>query len=176
MSDLIKTKAMETTNKSLSVFLVDDDRMFLLSLKNELKRRFKNITLSTFINGEDCLSHLGEKPDIVILDYYLTAGIPGALNGMEVLKKIKSISNSIQVVMLSAQDKLEVAASAIKYGAIEYVAKSETAFIRLQNVLKNSMDVIEYSRETKQYEAWNYLMALFLLIYTAVTALYYLNH
>jgi DNA-binding NarL/FixJ family response regulator len=78
--------------------------------------------------------------DIVILDYHLNTESKNAMNGIDVLKKIKEINFKIIVVMLSAEDKLKIAVDCITYGAYEYVVKSETAIIRTQNILKNSME------------------------------------
>ena len=78
--------------------------------------------------------------DIVILDYHLNTETKNAMDGIDVLKKIKEINFRIIVVMLSAEDKIKIAADCIKYGAYEYVVKSETAFIRIQNILKNSLE------------------------------------
>jgi DNA-binding NarL/FixJ family response regulator len=78
--------------------------------------------------------------DIVVLDYHLNTESENAMNGIEVLKKIKKINSKIIVVMLSAEDKLKILTDCIKNGAYEYVVKSETAFVRIQNILKNSIE------------------------------------
>jgi DNA-binding NarL/FixJ family response regulator len=75
--------------------------------------------------------------EIVILDYHLNTKSPNAMNGLDVLKKIKEINSEIIVLMLSVDDKLKIATECIAFGAYEYVVKSETSFIRIQNILKN---------------------------------------
>lgn len=167
---------METIKKPLSVFLVDDDKMFLLSLKHKLHEQFKNITFHTFSTGEECLSQIDEKPDIIVLDYYMNTETPDAMNGIQVLKKIQAISEDIKVIMLSAQDKLDVAVDSIKYGAYEYVVKSETAFVRLQNAIKNILYNVSFNRETNKYEVWNYVMGAALILLILFNLWYYLNH
>ena len=54
------------------------------------------------------------------------------MNGIETLDKIRSLNPFIPVIMLSSQDKIEVAVDCMKHKAFDYVVKSETAFIRLQ--------------------------------------------
>jgi two-component system OmpR family response regulator len=167
---------METINKPLSVFLVDDDKMFLLSLKHKLIEQFKNIKFSIFSTGEECLRKMDEKPDIIVLDYYLNSEVRDAMDGIQVLKKIHAISEDIKVIMLSAQDKLDVAVESIKYGAYEYVVKSETAFVRLQNAIKNLLNDVAFNRETKQYEVWNYVVGIAFILLLLLDLWYYLNH
>jgi len=167
---------METINKPLSVFLVDDDKMFLVSLKHKLLEQFKNIKFSVFSTGEECLKNIDEKPDIIVLDYYMNSEMPDAMNGIQVLRKIHAISEDIKVIMLSAQDKLDIAVDSIKYGAYEYVVKSETAFIRLQNTIKNLLNDVAFNKETKTYEVWNYVVGIAFLLLLLLDLWYYLKH
>jgi two-component system OmpR family response regulator len=167
---------MQTIGKIPSVFLVDDDKMFLSSLKHELTEKFKGIRFETFINGEDCLKHIDQSPDLVVLDYYLTKGSPEGMNGIEVLKEIKSFHPDTEVIILSAQDKLEVAANAIKHGAFEYVTKSESAFVRLYNTIKKALNNMEASRLSRKYVMWNYVMATMLLLFLAFMVTHFLMH
>src|SRR5581483_1109148 len=101
---------MKTSQEAYSVFLVDDDKMFLSSLKNNLAQNFNSgVELSTFTSGEECLQKIESNPDIVILDYYLNDDQhPDAMDGLTVLKKIKEASQDSAVIMLSGQDKLQV--------------------------------------------------------------------
>lgn len=133
------------TQKKISVFLVDDNEVFLKTLSLSLNECFKSeIQMESFTTGEDCLKQIQQNPesavDIVILDYHLNTDSKTALNGFEVLKKIKKINSRIIIIMLSAEDKLQIALDCITYGAYDYVVKSETAFIRTQNILKNSLE------------------------------------
>ncbi len=166
---------MKTSRDSYSIFLVDDDKMFLSSLKNTLNQQFRSgVEVSTFSNGEECLKNIEANPDIVVLDYYLNDDQnPHAMDGMEVLKKIKETSGDSMVIMLSGQDKLQVALDSIKNGAYEYIAKSESAFVRIQNLVKNSIKNIKEARENKIYQKWNVIMAVTVFIVLFVDLLYY---
>jgi two-component system OmpR family response regulator len=168
---------METINKISSVFLVDDDKLFLLSLKHNLMKKFKDVHFRIFSTGEDCINHLNESPDIVILDYYLKndESPPHAVNGIQVLKEIKSNHPDTEVIILSAQDKLEVAVNAIKCGAYEYVVKSESAFVRLFNIVRRARVNIAVAQLDTKYTRWNYMMAAFLLSFLISITVYYLS-
>jgi len=166
---------MKTSQEAYSVFLVDDDKMFLSSLKNNLAQNFNSgVELSTFTSGEECLQKIESNPDIVILDYYLNDDQhPDAMDGLTVLKKIKEASQDSAVIMLSGQDKLQVALDSIKSGAYEYVAKSESAFVRIQNTVKNIIGSIKDAQENKVYQKWNVIMAVTILAVLIFDILYY---
>lgn len=124
---------MANKKKSL-LFLVDDDALYLKSLEIEFSQN-SEVSVKTFATGELCLENISQHPDIVILDYYLDSVDPTAKNGIETLDKIKSSNPMIEVIMLSSQDKIEVAVNCMKHKAFDYIVKSETAFIRLQKVI-----------------------------------------
>ncbi|OFY84801.1 MAG: hypothetical protein A3F72_05965 [Bacteroidetes bacterium RIFCSPLOWO2_12_FULL_35_15] len=143
--NLTKTKINMRPQDNISVFLVEDNEVFLKTLALSLGECFKSeIQIETFLTGEDCFKKIEQNPetaaDIVILDYHLNTDSKNAMNGFDVLKKIKKINSGIIVIMLSAEDKLQIAIDCITYGAYEYVVKSETALIRIQNILKNSLE------------------------------------
>jgi len=164
------------TQDSISVFLVDDDKMFLSSLKNTLDSEFKKgLEISTFTNGEECLQHVNGKPDILVLDYLLNDDQhPGAMDGIRVLKEVKKIDDrDVLVIMLSGQDKLQVALDSIKNGAYEYVAKSESSFVRIKNIIKNAIDSIKAGRENKMYTRWNLVLGATILVIVLIDVIYY---
>ncbi|HET6244642.1 MAG: hypothetical protein H0V01_09070 [Bacteroidetes bacterium] len=45
--------------------------------------------------------------------------------------------------MLSAKDGIKIAADTIEYGAFDYVSKSESTFIKIENLIKNIRNGIE---------------------------------
>src|SRR3982751_6080891 len=125
-------------NKKISIFLVDDDAMYLRILSSELSEE-PQYDIKTFSTGERCLEHLSDRPDVIVLDYYLNGIERSALNGLETLKKIKATHPEIPVIMLSAQDKIEVAVNCMKLQAFEYIVKSETAFTRLHSAISTML-------------------------------------
>ncbi len=118
----------------LKLFLVDDDAVYLKSLEIEFRMN-GDFNISTFATGELCIAHLDMRPDLVVLDYHLDGIDKFAMNGMKTLDKIKAIDSKIPVIMLSSQDKIEVAVNCIHHKAADYVVKSETAFLRLQKTI-----------------------------------------
>ena len=122
------------TNDKIKLFLVDDDVDFLKLLKIQLLQQH-DIVIETFSTGELCIEHLSSNPDIIIVDYNLDSIEKGAMNGIETLDKIKSLNADIPVIMLSAQDEIDIALKCMSHKAFDYVVKSATDFLRLKKVI-----------------------------------------
>ena len=134
------------SDEKIKVFLVDDDAVFLKSLEIEFIHH-TDFTVETFATGELCIENLSRNPDVIILDYHLDGISKTAMNGIETLDKIKTYNPDIPVVMLSSQDKIDVAVSCMHHRAFDYVVKSETAFMRLQ---KNITAFFHYEKIEKE--------------------------
>ena len=80
---------------------------------------------------------MSELPGIVFLDFYLNSVNKEAMDGMEVLREIKLLSPETDVVMLSGQDKIDVAVKTMQYGAFDYIVKGESSFYRAEQVVFN---------------------------------------
>lgn len=137
-------------NKKIKIFLVDDDAVYLRLLEIEFLAH-GNLEIETYANGDECLSHLANNPDIIILDYLLDGIDPDAMNGIETLDKIKAVNADIPVVMLSAQDKIDVAIDCMHHKAFDYVVKSETAFLRLQKIITTILRIKKIETELNWY-------------------------
>ena len=140
---------MKNINK-IKLFLVDDDALFLKLSEIELLEH-ADFDIETYPTGEACLENLGHNPDVIILDYHLDGIDKNAMNGLETLDKIKSYNSDIPVIMLSSQDKIEVAVNCMHHRAYDYVVKSETAFIRLQKTITNIFSYKKMEKELNWY-------------------------
>ncbi len=132
--------------QKVKIFLVDDDLLFLKLLELQFLQE-GDFEIETFASGELCLENLNKQPDIVFLDYILDGVNKSAINGIETLDKIKSFDDKIHVIMLSGQDKIEVAIDCMHHKAFDYVVKSETAFHRIKKIITS---IFEYEKITKQ--------------------------
>jgi len=136
--------------KKIKVFIVDDDDLFLKALVIQFREN-PIYEVVTFATGELCVEDIHNTPDIVILDYHLNSIEKNAMNGLKTLGIIKKINNDIPVIMVSAQDKIEVAVSCIHHKAFDYVVKSETAFVRLQKIIKAIFKYKKMEKELNWY-------------------------
>jgi DNA-binding NtrC family response regulator len=140
---------MEVENK-IKLFLVDDDAVFLKSLELQFLNHV-DFEIETFVTGELCIQNLAKKPDVIILDYHLDGIVKNAMNGLQTLDKIKDFNAGIPVIMLSSQDKIEIAVSCMHHKAFDYVVKSETSFLRLQKVISNIFKYKKIEKELNWY-------------------------
>ena len=119
---------------NITLFLVDDDAVLLKSLEIDFTTA-GGYNVKTFSTGEQCLENIFYRPAVVVLDYHLDGIRKDAMNGMQTLDKIKAFDPAIQVIMLSSQDKIEVAIECMHHNALDYVVKSETAFLRIDKIV-----------------------------------------
>src|ERR1035437_1317696 len=140
---------MNNKNK-INIFLVDDDALFLKSLEIEFLQH-ADFIIETYATGELCMEHLSHNPDVIILDYHLDGINKSAMNGMETLDKIKAFNPDIPVVMLSSQDKIDVAINCMHHRAFDYVVKSKTAFMRLQKIITTIFRYKKMEKELNWY-------------------------
>jgi two-component system OmpR family response regulator len=163
--------------KKISVFLVDDDAIFLKVMETQFKER-SSYEVKTFSTGDECLSSLYLKPDIIFLDYYLNPSNPKANTGLQVLDQIKAVDPNIHVVMLSSQDNVEVAINCMKHHAFDYIVKGESSFIRARKVIS----VLFYQNKLKEELGFYKTSSLILtgliatIIFVSITVQIYYPH
>lgn len=158
---------MEVQEKRF-VFLIDDEPIQNEMLKDFLADRFLS-HIKTFDNGEDAMKEMHLGPEVIVLDYHLNAHDKSAKNGVEVLKMIKDNYPKVEVIMLSGQDKIEVAVESMKYGAYDYVLKGETAFSRIENIMNNISELHKYKSINNAYKRTIIYLGIGLSIFIAAT-------
>lgn len=115
-----------------SILIVDDDKYFV----DEISDSLMDYEITKAYNGDDALAAL-KKPnliDLVILDYKM----PG-MTGIEALKRIKKIDPDIGIIILTGNSSLDVAISALKAHADDYIEKpinGEKLLIAIEDLLK----------------------------------------
>jgi len=98
------------------LLFVDDEPLILEVLTEHFKGDYE---VETALNGADALGAiLRSRPDVVMLDINMPR-----MNGVQVLKDIKQIDDSIAVIMVTANEQVAMAADALRNGAFGYVPK-----------------------------------------------------
>jgi len=141
------------THEAISICIIDDDEMFLQTLKHYLQGKIKTtLNFKLFKSGEEFLKIANkQKIDIIILDYVLNGTYPFAMDGVSVLKKLKQTNPDTKIIILSGQCRIDVALESIKEGAHDYIIKNDNAFINIQNIIKN---IIPQTIQLKQAKKW----------------------
>jgi len=137
-------------NEKIKLFLVDDDAVFLKLLEIEFLEN-GDFDIETFATGEFCVANLSHQPDIIVLDYYLDGVDRDAINGIDTLDQIKAFNPELPVIMLSSQDKIDVAINCMHHKAFDYVVKSETAFMRLKKIITTILETQKLEKQLNWY-------------------------
>ena len=140
------------------ILIVDDEPMQREMLREHLEK-MSNFEIHAFGTGEECLAAAKiRSPTIVFLDYQLNNEVKDAMDGIEVLKELKGIYPETDVVMISGQDKIEVAVNSIKYGAFDYIVKGEGAFHRAE---KSVFNIYRFHKLQSSAKFYKKLMIIF---------------
>ena len=101
----------------IEILVVDDEEAIVGAIARVLNR--EGYLVETATDGETALEKVRKKSfDIVITDMVM----PG-LDGFELLKKIKSFSEEIEVIILTGHGSITTAVKAMKIGAFNYLTK-----------------------------------------------------
>jgi FixJ family two-component response regulator len=165
------------SKKNYSIYLVDDDPIYLNTLELLFKEQSQDYNIKSFPTGEDCIKDLGQNmPDAVVLDYYLNGIQSTAMDGIQVLNKIKITNRTIPVIMISGQNKIDIAVNCIKNGAHDFIQKNENTHFKL----KFHFQQLIYGSERKNYimlnEIWNLAMATLFLVFLTGMVIYAYQH
>jgi DNA-binding NtrC family response regulator len=148
------------TNHPLKITIIDDDPPMREMLKDFFLGKYVASDVTTYAKGEDALKSMVLEPNLIILDYHLDSIDAMAMNGMQVLKKLKERYPNVPVIFLSGQEKAEVAANTMKYGAWDYIVKNENAFHRLEVIIHNILGHVELKKNLGTQKFFNRLLAV----------------
>lgn len=135
----------------IKLFLVDDDELFSRLLELEFKQH-ADFAIESFASGEQCILSLSQNPDVIILDYWLNGTNPNAINGIEVLDRIKAFNPDIPIIILSAQPTIDIAIECMHHRAFDYVPKNEDSFINLRKILSRIFRFRRMEKELLWYQ------------------------
>lgn len=101
----------------MKILIADDEKNMRWILGKNLRE--ENFNVVEACDGEEAYHlFLDEEPDLVILDYRMPK-----IDGMEVLRRIKTLNAKLPVIMITAHGSTDAAVEAMKLGAVDYVSK-----------------------------------------------------
>ena len=151
-------------SRNIQVVIIEDDLNMTEMLKDFFGSKFPSAQITTFKTGEEALNGIFKEPDLVVLDYHLDSMNPTALNGLQILERLKIRYSSIQVVFLSSQESTEIAANTVKYGAFDYILKNQQAFHRLEVVIRNVTGQAHLKKNLGTQRFFNYFLAIMIIV------------
>ena len=101
-----------------TVLIVDDSRTSRRVLKDILERAGYEV-VGEAVNGQDGFDqYVKLTPDIVTMDITMPQ-----VDGIESLKLIRKFNPNAKVIMITAAGQKEKMVEAVKFGAVEFIAK-----------------------------------------------------
>ena len=127
---------------SASILIVDDEESILTSLSSILRDEGYEVAMA--INGVEALrAYTMDPPNLMLLDIWMPE-----MDGMEVLRRVRELVPTAQVMMMSGHGSIETAVKAIKLGAYDYIEKP----LSLENVtlrVKHALDQYRLEQENR---------------------------
>ena len=124
------------------ILIIDDEAAIRSSLTGALKD--ENYEVMAAGSGEEGLDFVANNPyDIVLLDVWM----PG-IDGMETLKRIKSVVPDLPVIIMSGHGNIETAVKATKLGAYDFVEKP-LSLEKLLVTLRNACTFSQLNQENE---------------------------
>ena len=122
------------------IFIVEDDLWYLQVLEYYLSKDF-DYDIVRFSSGKECLDNLHQRPHLITLDYNLPD-----TDGMQILKKIKSVNAEIPIIFISGQDDPVLIKSVLDEGATDFFVKDENT----RELLLHSINRIKDNHDLKE--------------------------
>jgi DNA-binding NtrC family response regulator len=149
-----------------TILIVDDMPDMCRMLEKLILRSFSNLDVRTAASGEDALKIIYDNNIGVVLADIRMRG----MDGIELLKRIKKLNESITVILMTAYGSIESAVDALKLGAYDYITKPFDEE-RLLHVVRKSIEHcnlvqrnLDLERRIKEKEAIDGLVGESVLI------------
>ncbi len=124
------------------IFVVDDDP-FILNLVSK-RLVIEGYKVQSFSYGEECVSSLSLKPDLIVLDYlFYHKEQSKVMDGKIIFSLIQQFDKSIPVIILSGQEDGAIVLELARLGIEDYVIKDEDLIENLLEIVKGVLDVAE---------------------------------
>lgn len=122
--------------KSKLVFIVEDNAIYAKSLQKYLTDHLpEGSQVEIFQVGELAIDKLHMNPDCIVMDYFLNSKFHDAADGLSMIKEIRTKSPNIKMIVLSSQDNLEVAITAMEQTQGKYIIKNDQAFQKVADFI-----------------------------------------
>ena len=118
------------------ILIIDDEQYILDSLKDIFED--EGYTVLTTLSGYEGIKIIEtENPDIVLLDIWLKD-----IDGIEILKRVKSVYEDLPIIMISGHGTIETAVQCTKLKAFDFIEKP----LNLEKVLITVKNALEFKR------------------------------
>jgi signal transduction histidine kinase len=139
----------QSLQDSLAIFSIDDCPTDTDVLRRNLKRveQFQ-YTLQTALDPEEGLAELAKQQyDVVILDYQM-----GRVTGLDLIPRVRKLQPTAAIIFLSGHGSEEIAVSAFKAGASDYLPKGRVLPTSLKRTINNAVEKERLRFQVSKYQ------------------------
>lgn len=129
--------------------IVEDDRIVRSYMSNlEVWGDYDIEIVDSARDGVEALEKNQQlHPDLIITDISMPQ-----MNGIELIKEIRAIDQSVYIMVLSCHDEFEYVKEAMKLGANEYVLKNTFSEETLAEILPNTVKSMQQQTKTQDHQ------------------------
>ena len=131
----------------LKVIIVDDDFDLATLTKMRLSKEAPHFYITALQSGPDCLKYLQDhRVDCILSDYQMPE-----MNGMQLLKSLRSNHSDLPFIFVTGQGNEAVAREAFKNGADDYFTKDIHEFAYYAKII-NSVEQSAKLRSSERFK------------------------
>jgi len=158
--------------KKYTIFIVDRDLNHANQLKNHLVKH-SHYTFYLFSTPEECKENINLDPALIFLDYELD---PSKKQSSEVLKEIKKIAPTAEVVLFTGTESIEVIKDSMNYGAYDYYIKDNHAHLKAEYLIVQILHKHQLKEKiTKQKDLIKLLFFIIVALVGMAVTMYFLG-
>ena len=131
-----------------NILIIDDEKLVCNSIRRLLKDENKEIFIAENVDDARKILRLNFI-DLILLDYKLET-----IDGITVLKEIKEYYPQISVIMLTAFGTIDLAVTAMKHGAYDFIQKEENTVL-LRHTVEKALDNHRLRKEVEELKSKN---------------------
>ena len=119
---------METVLKpaqTLSVFILDDDKLYLEYLRDIIANFSLPVTICTFTDKDELLANLDSKPDFIIIDFNLGTKGADRITAHAIINTIEKNNPKQAIVLMSGEAIRPLLEEYYKHRNLSYLVKNQ---------------------------------------------------
>ncbi len=139
-----KASKQAASQKEKLIYIIEDNALQSEILKDYLEEKTHGYEIKVFPTGEKCFASIGShKPSIAFIDFNLNSKVKTAMDGLKVMKKLKTLSPGCECVVISEKNKVEAVQTALSSQKFNFIKKGDSMLSQLSSVVKDVTNPFE---------------------------------